>query len=195
MATLNFDANTIEPKQAFSLIPAGFYPVVITGTETLPTKNGAGSYLSVTMEVIDGPHKGRKVFDRLNLDNPNPAAVEIAYKTLSSICHATGVIQVTDSSQLHSIPLEAKVSVKEAKDGYEATNEIKGYRAAQQAAIPQQHASQVSPPATAPVAPPMPSAQPAAQPAWGTPPAPQVSQAAPPAQAAPSTPPWGQPQQ
>jgi hypothetical protein len=35
--------------------------------------------------------QGRKIFDRLNLVNAEPdQAVEIAQRTLSAICHATG---------------------------------------------------------------------------------------------------------
>jgi hypothetical protein len=40
---------------------------VITDTEKKPTKAMNGSYLQLTIEVIEGQHAGRKVFDRLNL--------------------------------------------------------------------------------------------------------------------------------
>jgi hypothetical protein len=39
--------------------------VVITDTEEKPTKAMNGSYLQLTIEVIEGQHAGRKVFDRL----------------------------------------------------------------------------------------------------------------------------------
>lgn len=158
-AQLNFDASTVAPAAAFDPIPAGWYNVHITDSEAKPTGAGTGFYLELEMEVLDGAYAGRKVFDRLNLHNPNPVATEIAYKTLSAICHATGVIQVADSAQLHNRPMQCKVSLRAAgpgKDGqhYEASNEVKGYKGIGQAA-----------PAAAPVAPaPAPAAP--ATPPW-----------------------------
>ena len=136
MALLNFDANTVDPRQSFDPIPAGWYKFMIVESEQKPTKDQQGAYLQLQLKVVDGEYAGRVVFDRLNLHNKNQVAVEIAYKTLSAICHATGVIQCADSQQLHGIPLEAKVSVSPANDGYDASNDVKGYRKIDGAANP-----------------------------------------------------------
>lgn len=129
MAQLNFDANTVDPNVAFDPVPAGWYNVKIVESELKPTSNGNGAYLQLTMEVLDGDYAGRKLFDRLNLQNPNQTAVEIAYKTLSAICRSTGVMQCQDSTQLHGIPMQAKATVRPADGQYDAQNEVKGYRA------------------------------------------------------------------
>lgn len=129
MSQLNFDARQVDPAQAFDPVPAGWYTVQITASETKPTSKNNGSYLQLEMTILDGQYKGRKLFDRLNLNNENPVAVEIAYRTLSAICHATNVIQVRDSSELHNRPMEAKVSVRPADGNYDASNDVKGYRA------------------------------------------------------------------
>lgn len=131
--TLNFDASTVPPAAAFDPVPAGWYNVKIIESGMKPTADGRGSYLALTMEILDGPHARRKLFDRLNLQNANAVAVEIAYKTLSAICHACKIIQVANSAQLHGIPMMAKVSIRPAgpaKNGqhYDANNEVKGYR-------------------------------------------------------------------
>ena len=34
------------------------------------TKAGTGQYLQLGFQILDGPHKGRKLWARLNLDNP-----------------------------------------------------------------------------------------------------------------------------
>jgi hypothetical protein len=133
VANLQFDARTVPPQEAFEVIPAGWYNIVLTESEMKENSKKDGAYLALVFTIIDGPHANRKLFDRLNLQNPNPTAVEIAYKTLSAICHATGVIQVQDSSQLHGIPLMGKVSVRAAGPGadgkhYDAQNELKGYK-------------------------------------------------------------------
>jgi len=129
MAILQFNAATVAPSQAFEPLPAGWYNVRIIKSEMKPTSKGDGSYLELSMSVIDGPAANRQLFDRLNLNNKNQTAKDIAYQTLSAICHATGVIQLQDSTQLHGIPLMARVAIKPAEGKYEAGNEIKGYKA------------------------------------------------------------------
>lgn len=122
-----FDATTIEPNKPLDVLPNGDYVVVIADSKWVATKKGDGQFLELTLDIVqDGPVKGRKLWDRLNLSNPNPQAVEIAQKTLSAICHATDVLQVKDSAQLHGRPLLAKVTVSQGPNG--PTNEVKGYK-------------------------------------------------------------------
>ena len=127
MATLNFNANEVPPAEALEAVPAGKYIAVITESEVKPTKSGNGHFLELTFEIIDGDFKGRKVWARLNLDNPNSQAVQIARGELSAICHAIGVMQPKDSVELHNLPLEISVRCKKREDSDELTNEIKGY--------------------------------------------------------------------
>lgn len=123
-----FDATQVQPGGQSDVIPAGDYKVMISDSEMVQTKSGSGSFLKLTLQVIDGPHQGAVIFDRLNLVNTNLKAVEIAQRTLSAICHAIGVLQVQDSAQLHNRPLLARVAYREAQGEYGASNEIKGYR-------------------------------------------------------------------
>ena len=122
-----FDASTVEPQTDFAPIPAGQYAAMITSSEMKATRDGSGSFLHLTLDIVEGHYEGRKVFDRLNLNNRNPQAVDIAQRTLSSICRAVGIMTPRDSSELHDRPMRVKVVIKPAKDGYEAGNEIKGY--------------------------------------------------------------------
>jgi hypothetical protein len=213
---LNFDSTAVKPLGDMEAIPAGWYPAMITATESKETNNKDGHYLNVEFTVLDGDYKDRKVFTNLNLGNKNPTAVEIAYRALSSICHATGVIQVGDSAQLHNIPFMLKVGVRpattaaESADGkaHDASNDIKGYKsmaeynakAAAPAGAPA--AGFTPPPAPATPAAFTPPAAPAAftPPAFVAPapaapaaPAPAPAPAVftpPPATGAPATPPW-----
>lgn len=120
-----FNANNVEPKTEYDALPAGKYLAVITASEMKPTKSGNGAYLELTIEVVDGEFKGRKVWSRLNLENPNPTAVKIARSELSSICRAVGVLEPKDSCEIHNMPMVITVKQK-AGDG-EVFNEIKGY--------------------------------------------------------------------
>jgi len=130
MAQLNFNAEEVEPQGSFEPIPAGWYTAMITQSEMKPTKNGAGEYLQLRLDVIDGEHEGRVLFDRLNLKNENQTAVEIAQRQLSAICHAVGVLTPNDSTELHDKPLKVKVAIRPAGNGYEASNEVKAYEEA-----------------------------------------------------------------
>ena len=107
-----FNALEIEPATSYEVLPANWYKCVITDTEEKPTKAMTGSYLQLTIEVIEGDYQGRKVFDRLNLKNPNSVAVEIAQRSLSSICRAIDVPNPKDSIELRDKPLMVKISVK-----------------------------------------------------------------------------------
>ena len=128
MANLNnFDANNVDPSVALDPIPAGKYTAVITETEMKPTKAGGGKYLQLTFQIVDGDHKGRLVWARLNLENKSEMTVKIARGELSAICRAVGVMAPKDSIELHNIPLEINVGLKKRDDNGEFTNVIKGY--------------------------------------------------------------------
>lgn len=120
-----FNAHEVEPQDDFSPIPDGEYNVMIEDSEMKPTKAGTGEYLQLTLNVLDGQYAGRKLWDRLNLVNPNQTAVDIAQRTLSAICHAVGVMNPKDSAELHGKSMRVKV----ARDKNNADqNVIKAYK-------------------------------------------------------------------
>lgn len=127
MAQLNFNAEGVDTASQFDAIPAGDYEAMVTSSQQKATKDGTGSYLELTLEIQSGQFQGRRLWDRLNLQNKNPKAVEIAQKQLAQLCHATGVMQVNDSEQLHNRPVVVKVSAKLYSG--EMRNEVKGYKA------------------------------------------------------------------
>lgn len=150
MARLNFNAASVEPSTPMDVLPKGRYLCVAIASELKMTKNGSGEYLQITFEVIDGPAKGRKLFERLNIRNANKTAEDIAQRALSALCHAVGVINLDDSEQLHNIPVQLDVDIEPAKGEYSASNRIKGYLAANgQATTP----ARTAPSAPAPSAP------------------------------------------
>ena len=126
MSTLNFNASDVEPNLGFEAIPAGKYQAIITDSEMRDTKTGNGQYLWLEFEIIGGDHKGRKLWSRLNLDNPNPDAVRMARADLSAICHAVKVMNPHDSSELHNLPLTITVRCRKNPDD-EIVNEIRGF--------------------------------------------------------------------
>lgn len=163
----SFDAREVAPREPMDLLPPGKYAAQIVQSEMRATKAGDGQYLWLELDIIDGPHKGRKIWDRLNLVNSNEQTVEIARRTLSAICHAVGQMHVSDSEQLHFKPMLVTVKFKPAgKDRYgverDASNEVGGYSplGGMPAARPAQASTA---PAAAPAGPPR---QPTAVPPW-----------------------------
>jgi len=124
-----FDANSVEPRESFDPLPAGEYQVHIVESEMKPTKAGNGRYLQLTLEVIDGEFMGRKVWDRLNLENPNQTAVDIAQRTLSQICRSCGEMNVRDSEQLHYRRMTAKLKLRAGTAEHDPSNDVSRYDA------------------------------------------------------------------
>lgn len=180
MANMNFNPNEHKPAE-FELIPAGVYPAIVTASEIKPTKDATGQMLALTWQIVDGQHKGRIVFQNLNIVNKNPKAVEIANGELSAICKAMGLVNtVQDSSELHNLPVNLKIKITPAKGEYDAKNEFKGVAAYGSAPA----GAAAPPPVAAPPAPPTQAAPPQAAPSV-------YDQAAPaPAPAGAAAPPW-----
>ncbi|MBR9690405.1 DUF669 domain-containing protein, partial [Candidatus Woesearchaeota archaeon] len=116
-----------EEMQDFSVIPVGKYNVQITKSELVDTAKKNGQQLKLQFKVIDGKFKGRMVFAGLNIDNPNPKAVDIAIRELTSIVKACGKVDIQDSSEIHGIPLTVSVKITPASGNYPEKNEITKY--------------------------------------------------------------------
>ncbi len=212
MAQLNFNARDIEPASGqMDPIPAGWYNAAIEESELKPTKAGDNHYLELRFSVLDGQYVNRKVYARLNIHNNNPMAQEIAYKELSAVCHAVGVMDLEDSAQLHNLPMKVRVKLRAASGEYEASNDITAFKnineqvsqdapaqdppqatpTGPQAAPPQAAPPQAPPQAAPPQAAP-PQAPPQAAPPQAAPPQGQAWQQGPQAAQVPQAPPQGQ---
>lgn len=155
------------PRESLPPMPPGIPgDCMITPAPILvPTKLGTGYFVKVVMQVLNGPHAGRKVVDRINVRNTNPKAEQIAGWHMKELCLAAGIKHLTDLNQLNGKIVRPNLKV----DGQ--YNSVKGYEASPMAA---QVAGYVPPPQ--PAAP--------AQPAYSPPPQytpPQPAQYAPPA--------------
>lgn len=135
-----FDASTVQPSEGFTPIPAGRYLAVINDSDM--RASAGGQYLQLEFEIIEGDYTGRKLWSRLNLIHTNPNAVKFARADLSAICRAVNVMKLTDSIQLHNLPMVVVVKLKKDKETGEMRNEIRGWEpkgsgAAPVAAAPQ----------------------------------------------------------
>ena len=129
MAKIDFDANNYEPSTGFEPIPAGYYSAHMTNSDKREAKTGGGWYLWFEFEIREGKYANRKVWTNLNLGNNNADAVRIANAQFSALCRAVGKMRVTDTAELHMLPVEIKVMVRLETEQYPASNEIRGFRA------------------------------------------------------------------
>lgn len=142
MANLDFDVHAYEAQPTMGPVPAGTYRAIISQTVEKNSQKGS-RYVELTLEVIDGPHKGSKLWDVLNLWHPNEQPRNIARSTLRSISDAVGV-HCTNTEQLCNRPLLVEVSVEEQtyNGNTSKKNRVKKYSKAQSNMQPQQQASQ-----------------------------------------------------
>ena len=111
MAQLKFNAAEVDTASR-DAIPSGTYEAVLTDSETRATKNGTGLGINLTFEILsEGPAKGRKVFVWINYEHPKAEAQRIGREELASLCKAVGVANLTDTNQLHNLPLMVTVGV------------------------------------------------------------------------------------
>lgn len=157
MASFSFDSTTISPETKSDPIPSGTYIAQVVDSEVNPAKSGQGTNMKLVFEIIDGQFKNRKVFDNLCVQHVNAETQRIAQARLSALCHATGVVRMNDSSELHNRPIKINVGIQPEKNGYAAKNIIRGIEAANSGGfVPQQQAANFAPTA----------AKPSAAPAW-----------------------------
>lgn len=122
-----FNALNVEERKEFTLIPAGIYLAMIASSEMVSNKAGNGHFLKLDFVICEGDFENRHLIVRLNLDNPNPVAVQIAQSELAEICKAVGVIEPDDSTDLHDRPLNIQVVISPAKGEFGESNAIKKY--------------------------------------------------------------------
>ena len=129
MVEIDFNAENYEPSTGFEPLPAGYHICHITNSDKRDAKSGSGWYLWFEFEVREGKYAGRKVFWNCNMGNNNAEAVRIANAQFSALCRAVGKMRPRDTSELHMLPVEIKVTVRKETEQFPASNEIRGFRA------------------------------------------------------------------
>jgi hypothetical protein len=125
-ALTGFTADPNATANNFDPLPDGKYRAAITESGTKTTNDGTGEYLKLTFSVLDGDHKGRKLWVNLNLWHRSEEARKFSRAELSLVCKAAGRLAARDSEELHGIPMILDVRQKRDKDG-EVRNVIKQY--------------------------------------------------------------------
>jgi len=124
MAELGFsyDPSLVSDND---VLPEGEYNAQIIKSEITPTKAGDGNILTLTWELLDGVYAKRQVWQRLNIQNPNSQAQEIAQRDLKKITKALGLGTITNSDVLHGKPMRIRLTISPPKGDFDASNNIK----------------------------------------------------------------------
>lgn len=124
MLPMNYTVDPTAVEESIDALPAGEYIVQAIEASYEPNSKNTGKILKITYEVLDGHFKGRKIFENLNLENPNKQAEEISRRSLNSLCLAIGLKELQSPSQILRTPLTVKLNFKK-DEKYGDRNEIK----------------------------------------------------------------------
>lgn len=132
MANFNYQV-TVEQVQTtnendFRPIPAGKYNMYIEEVSINETKAGTGKYLRIKLRVAEGqPYANRIIWTYINFQNTNPVAERIGQQKLNQLLLSCGFHAIRDTDELLNREVSAQVVVREASNGYEASNDVKAF--------------------------------------------------------------------
>ena len=122
---LDLDLEKYTESTGVQLVPAGVYPVIITGTDGKSTQSdkGKGYQLLIKMKVTSGEYQGVNLIEYITIMHDsvdakgNRTAENIGRGSLKTICRVTDIgSKIEDSEQLHgkkmNIRLEQEVNSK-----------------------------------------------------------------------------------
>lgn len=184
-----FNTNSVPP--ASDVVPPGKYPVQIDTVAMKPNSKATGHFMEIRFTILDGPPgtKGRKLWDRLNIDNPSEIAVRMSLASLASLGIALNLAEIRETDALVGGICIAVVKVKGGNNEIRAYEPLPVAGVAPPAPVAPVATTLAAPAPVAPVAPVAPLAVAPPTPLPVTAPAP-VASAAP-----PTLPPWQQPAQ
>lgn len=126
-----FDPSQHEDMRNSTVIPPGDYIGKITKQKLVPTSNKTGTMLVLDISIVAGPYKGATLIQRLNIDNPNQKAMEIAGQELKTICVACGFpTTVNNTDVLNNVAMVINVDVEPASGKYGPKNIPTYYKSA-----------------------------------------------------------------
>ena len=132
---IGFTADELpESRGDYEPLPEGWYSADIGDAEIRVTKDGTGQYIRCRYNITGPTKAGRVVFGNLNIMNKSQKAEEIGRQQLGELMRSVGIGRIEDTDQLIGCPVQIKLSIRPAENGYAAQNEVRGFRAPEGAA-------------------------------------------------------------
>ncbi len=132
-----FNVADVPEDDGFQPVPAGTYRAQIVWSDIVPTAAG-DDMLKLRWQIDGGPFDGRAVYQNVNMYHSKPNVAEIGQRQFAEIGRAVGKLAVSDSEELHHIPMVIRVIVKDSPN-YGPQNEVKRVTAVDNAAQLQLH--------------------------------------------------------
>lgn len=113
MARINFNPEQTRPYTgAIQTLPAGDYVVEIVAEKEQTLKDGQSRALVFDYQIVDGPFRGQRIHDNINLWHVNANAVSIAQSILTAIARAVGKTSFMDTLELQRIPFVVQLATR-----------------------------------------------------------------------------------
>lgn len=139
---MKFNAANIPPQEPRESgpMPDGPYPIEVEQAAEMDNRAGTGRYLELVLRVIDGPHRGRKLWVRYTSQHESEKAETIGLAQIRDASVALGKPQWEHESELQG--RRGVVKVGRQKDNNER-NEVKGWVMSPEQRATQPHAVDV----------------------------------------------------
>ena len=117
----------------YTLLPAGWYPVEITGVEIVENKNGSGARFVVEFTIIGDSYANRKVWNGagFNFIHTSQKCQNIGQRELGRLTKACGYGEndrLKDENELLNRRLDVYVEVEPGTEGYKDKNVTTKYK-------------------------------------------------------------------
>lgn len=129
LGNLGLDKEEYVSDREFELLPAGAYPVEIMESSVEHNKSGTGQLLTLKMKIQDGTHKGRYIWDRINIVHDKPDVERIGRTQLRKLLEILELpLTLTETSKMHYKPIICVLKIVKRKDNGEDTNQVSYYK-------------------------------------------------------------------
>jgi len=126
LSNAGLDPNVPESTGGFTLLPDGKYKVVIVGDKVVPTKANDGRILELDVQIVEGPHAGHKIPDRINIINKSAQAQAIGQGQLRRLCTLTNIpYPPANTASMYGKPLMATIVSQEFTSNKDNTKKLK----------------------------------------------------------------------
>ena len=121
-----FDPSQYAGTTDLVPIPPGWQSAqIVEASRKEALNNSASTYVLAVFEILEGAHKGRKIFQNVTLTNANQQAVEIGTRLLKDICESVKTGPLKNLEVLLYKPVKVRLGIKRDKDGiYPDRNQV-----------------------------------------------------------------------
>ena len=110
---INFNPEQTQPYAgSIQTLPAGDYTVEIVAEKERTLRDGQSRALVFDYQIVDGPFRGQRIHDNINLWHVNANAVSMAQSILTAIARAVGKASFMDTLELHRIPFVVQLAIR-----------------------------------------------------------------------------------